>query len=154
MHCSSTRGNFKHIKAKVRLRTNIGYPDHRLSLRVHVGRAIRCHFSFFEVDLTHTGTVMNYFLRTGTNPLVYVVLCGRMTPTQKQIVKDRARLDAEKVINLLELFLRKSGHLGYKHVMPPTDCPQPTITSHNQTRASMARNRNLSKPCLIGQCQR
>ena len=50
-----------------------------------------------------------------------------MTPTQKQIVKDRARLDAEKVISLLELFLRKSGHLGYKHVMPPTDCPQPTI---------------------------
>eukprot|EP00984_Skeletonema_dohrnii_P006869 scaffold2444_cov175-Skeletonema_dohrnii-CCMP3373.AAC.1 len=92
-----------------------------------------------------------------------------MTPTHKQIVKVRARLDAEKVINLLELFLRKSGHLGYKHVMPPTDCPQPTIiidedttnrtkmsrsrihTSHNQTRAS---NRNLSKPCLIGQCQR
>ena len=133
-------------------------------------RAIRGHFSFFEVDLTHTGTVMNHFLRTGANPLVYVVLCGRMTPTQKQIVKDRARLDAEMVINLLELFLRKSGHLGYKHVMPPTDCPQPTIiidedttnrtkmsrihTSHNQTRASMARNRNLSKPCLIGQCQR
>lgn len=29
--------HFKHIKAKVRLRTNIGYPDHRLSLRVHVG---------------------------------------------------------------------------------------------------------------------
>lgn len=117
------------------------------------------------------------------NPLVYVVLCGRMTPTQKQIeiVKDRVRLDAEKVINLLEWFVRKSGHPGYKHVTPPTDCPQPTIiideditnrtkmsriysldppstspvhTSHNQTRASMARNRNLSKPCLIGQCQR
>jgi len=36
----------------------------------------------------------------------------KMTLTQKEIVKDRARLDAEKVINLLELFVRKSGHLG------------------------------------------
>jgi len=56
-----------------------------------------------------------------------------MTPTQKQIVKDRARLDAEMVINLLELFLRKSGHLGYKHVMPLTDCPQPTIIIDEDT---------------------
>ena len=60
-------------------------------------KAIRGHFSFFEVDLTHTGSVMNHFVKTGANPLVYVVLCGRMTPKQKQIVKDRAKLDTRSV---------------------------------------------------------
>ncbi len=56
-------------------------------------RAIRGHFSFFDVDLNHTGSVMNHFLKTGANPLVYVVLCGRMTPTQRRIVKERVQLN-------------------------------------------------------------
>eukprot|EP00984_Skeletonema_dohrnii_P029448 scaffold20077_cov83-Skeletonema_dohrnii-CCMP3373.AAC.1 len=85
---------------KLRRRCRLSFhPFDLLSTSLHTQhghRVIRGHFSFFEVDLIHTGTVMNFFLRTGTNPLVFVVLCGRMTPTQKQIVKDRARLDAEK----------------------------------------------------------
>ena len=86
-------------------------------------KAIRGHFSFFEVDLTHTGSVMNHFLTTGANPLVYVVLCGRMTPEQKRIVKERARLDTEKMKELLEWFVNESGHPGYEGVTPPSECP-------------------------------
>ena len=96
-------------------------------------KAIRGHFSFFEVDLTHTGTVMNHFLKTGANPLVYVMLCGRMTPKQKQIVKDRVRLDTSKMIKLLDWFVKKSGHPGYEGVTPPSHCPQPTIIVDEDT---------------------
>jgi len=49
-------------------------------------KSIRGHYSFFEMDLTHTGSVMNHFLKIGSNPMVYVVLNGRMTPKQKELV--------------------------------------------------------------------
>ena len=96
-------------------------------------KAIRGHFSFFEVDLTHVGRTMNHFLKTGANPLVYVMLCGRMTPEQKEIVKKRARLDIQKMKDLLEWFINKSGHPGYEGVTPPSECPQPNIIADNDT---------------------
>ena len=97
-------------------------------------KAIRGHFSFFEVDLTHVGSTMNHFLKTGANPLVYIVLCGRMTLEQKkEILNKRARLDVEKMKNLLEWFVNKSGHPGYEGVTPPTQCPQPTIIADKDT---------------------
>ena len=76
---------------------------------------------------------MNHFLKTGANPLVYVMLCGRMTPEQKEIVKKRARLDIQKMKDLLEWFINKSGHPGYEGVTPPSECPQPNIIADNDT---------------------
>ena len=97
-------------------------------------RAIRGHFSFFEVDLNHTGSVMNHFLKTGANPLVYVVLCGRMTPTQRRIVKERVQLNTKQLTKLLGWFACKSGHPGYNGVTPPAKCPQPTILMDEETK--------------------
>jgi len=105
-------------------------------------KAIRGHFSFFEVDLNHTGAVMNHFLKTGANPLVYVVLCGRMTPKQKQIIKDRVTLDTSKMTRLLEWFVRESGHPAYEGVMPPGDCPQPTIIVDENTTNNTDQEQN------------
>jgi hypothetical protein len=96
-------------------------------------KAIRGHFSFFEVDLTHMGSVMNHFLTTGANPLVYVVLCGRMTPNQKEIAKKRALLNMEKMKDLLEWFVNESGHPGYEGVTPPTECPKPSFIVDEET---------------------
>ena len=96
-------------------------------------KSIRGHFSFFEVDLTHVGSVMNHFLKTGANPLVYVVLCGRMTLAQKQIVKDRAKLDTEVTMKVLKWFVNESGHPGYEGVTSPSECPQPTIIVDEDT---------------------
>eukprot|EP00986_Skeletonema_menzelii_P013820 scaffold8448_cov188-Skeletonema_menzelii.AAC.1 len=105
-------------------------------------KAIRGHFSFFEVDLTHTGAAMNHFLKTGANPLVYAILCGRMTPKQKEIVKKRVRLDTSTMTKLLEWFVRESGHTGYKDVTPPTDCPQPTIVVDEETNNNTDQEQN------------
>ncbi len=41
------------------------------------------HFTFFEVNTSHVGGVMNYFQKTKINPHVYVVLRGRMIPNQR-----------------------------------------------------------------------
>eukprot|EP00957_Ditylum_brightwellii_P082974 6308562-Ditylum_brightwellii.AAC.1 len=96
-------------------------------------KAIRGHFSFFEVDLTHTGSVMNHFMTTGANLLVYVVLCGRMTPTQKEITKTKTLLNMEKMVDLFEWFINESGHPAYEGVTPPTECPKPSFNVDEET---------------------
>ena len=107
-------------------------------------KSIRGHYSFFEVDLTHTGAVLNHFLTTGANPLVYTILCGRMTPKQKEIVKNRARLDTSKMMKLLEWFIIESGHNGFRDVTPPKDCPQPTLIIDEETNNNTDQEQNPS----------
>ena len=96
-------------------------------------KAIRGHFSFFEVDLDHTGSVINHFLTTGANPLVYVVLCGRMTPDQKQAVKNQALTNIDKLMKLLEWYINESGHQSYEGVTPPRECPKPSFIIDEET---------------------
>jgi len=99
-------------------------------------KAIRGHYSFFEVDLSHTGSVLNYFLATGANPMVYCVLTGRMTAKQKELVRERALFDTSKMMKLLRWFISESGHPGFKDAQLPENCPKPIIiedpeSSHN-----------------------
>jgi len=90
-------------------------------------KSIRGHYSFFEMDLTHTGSVMNHFLKIGSNPMVYVVLNGRMTPKQKELVRQRAELDTSKMMQLLDWFVTESGHPAYANVPRPSECPKPVV---------------------------
>jgi hypothetical protein len=96
-------------------------------------KAIRGHYSFFDVDLTHTGAVMNHYLETGANPLVYCVLCGRMTPKQKELARQRAELDTAKMMKLMRWFIEDSGHPGYADVVLPEHCPKPVVIEDPET---------------------
>ena len=90
-------------------------------------RSIKGHFSFFDADQNHTGSVLNYYQQSGANPNIYVVLCGRMTAKQKEIIKNRARVDTNILHKLLTWFVEESGHPGFKDVVPPSECPQPKV---------------------------
>ena len=95
--------------------------------------SIQGHFSFFEMDQSHMGGVMNYFQHTGANPNIYCVLCGRMTPNQKRIVRERSLLDTSMYIALVTWFIQKSGHNAFRNFTPPRECPQPTLIEDNAT---------------------
>ena len=99
-------------------------------------KAIQGHFSFFEVNQSHVGGVMNYFRNSGPNPFIYCVMCGRMTPQQKNIARDRVVLDTRKLMEVLTWFIRDSGHKGFENTTPPDECPVPSFieepnTTHN-----------------------
>ena len=99
-------------------------------------KSIKGHFSFYELDIEKIGGGMNYFHTTGANPHVYCVLCGRMTPKQKELARARASLDTKMLTTLLTWFALESGHPGYENIRPPSECPSPTIiedpsTDHN-----------------------
>lgn len=51
-------------------------------------KSIKGHFSFFSVDQSHVGGVLNKYRNIKNSAKnIFVVLCGRMTPDQKKIVQ-------------------------------------------------------------------
>ena len=91
-------------------------------------KSITGHFSFFSVDQSHVGGVLNKYKNVGdsvmqTSKNIFVVLCGRMTPKQKKIIKDKSIMDTRLFLHLLNWFVRESGHRGFKDVTPPDECP-------------------------------
>ena len=92
-------------------------------------KSITGHFSFFSVDQSHVGGVLNKYKSVGSSERkpsknIFVVLCGRMTPNQKRIVKEQAELDTDIFLHLLNWFIIRSGHSGFEDVDPPEDCSE------------------------------
>ena len=96
-------------------------------------KSIRGHFTFFETDLSHVGGVGNYLINSGANPLVYCVICGRMTKKQKEKVRTLATLDTQLLMDLLHWYITESGHPGFKNCTVPTECPTPVVIEDKET---------------------
>ena len=90
-------------------------------------KSITGHFSFFSVDQSHVGGVLNKYKSAGNSERqpstnIFVVLCGRMTPNQKQIIRKKSQMNTNVFLCLLNWFVRESGHSGFDGVVPPEDC--------------------------------
>ncbi len=64
-------------------------------------KSLRGNYQFFEMDQNRLGKVMNQLNQAGIGEHIYCVLCGRMTPDQKQIVCKRSRVDTQLYIDIL-----------------------------------------------------
>ncbi len=53
-------------------------------------KALQGNYQFFEMDQNRLGGLMNQLNQQGIGEHIYCVLCGRMTPDQKQILCKRA----------------------------------------------------------------
>ena len=90
-------------------------------------KSIQGNFQFFEMDQNKIGAVMTHLNQAGIGEHIYVVLCGRMTPEQKQIVRTKAIVNTRLFIDILTWFVTKSGHKGYENITIPEKCPQPVL---------------------------
>mgnify|MGYP006194651551 CR=1 FL=1 len=90
-------------------------------------KSIQGHFSLFSVDQSHVGGALHKYRSSTGGKNIYVVLFGRMTPAQKNIVRRQAEMNADLFLDLLTWFIQESGHKGYKDVTPPDECPKPVI---------------------------
>ncbi len=86
-------------------------------------KSLRGNYQFFEMDQNRLGGVMNQLNQAGIGEHIYCVLCGRMTPDQKQIVCKRSRVDTQLYIDILSWFVKEFGHPGYLNTSIPEDCP-------------------------------
>jgi hypothetical protein len=64
-------------------------------------KSLRGNYQFFEMDQNTLSGVINQLNQAIIGEHVYCVLCGRMTPDQKQIVCKRSRVDTQLYIDIL-----------------------------------------------------
>ncbi len=87
---------------------------------------------------------MNQLNQQGIGEQIYCVLCGRMTPDQKQIVCKWAKVDTQLFIDVMPWFIQESGHPGYNKTSIPEDGPQPLLIEDSETRNNTDRPVNAS----------
>jgi hypothetical protein len=107
-------------------------------------KSLRGNYQFFEMDHNRLGGVMNHLNQQGISEHIYCVLCGRMTPDQKQIVRSRAKVDTQLFIDVMAWFIKESGHPGYKETSIPQDCTQPILIEDSETVNNTDRPVNAS----------
>ena len=71
-------------------------------------KQIKGQFSLFSIDQSHVGGVLNKFRTDRGSKNIFVVLCGRMTPNQKSLLKRKARLKTDLFLDLLTWFVKSS----------------------------------------------
>ncbi len=98
-------------------------------------KTIKGNVTFFQNSVFHTASVLNNYLKTGANPNVYCVLCGRFTPKQREIVQKKMKLDLRSFKRLVQWFVTDSNHEAFAEVDPDMEnWPQPVVleSSANQ----------------------
>ncbi len=97
-------------------------------------KSLRGDYQFFDMDQNRPGGVINQLNQAGIGEHIYCVLCGRMTPDQKQIVRKRSRVDTQFYIDNLTWFVKESGHPGYLNTSIPEDYPEPLLVEDFPTK--------------------
>ena len=101
-------------------------------------KAIKGHHTFFMNDPEKIGAALHHLQTSGNLTDVYAMLCGRFTPTQREIAKKRCLVQPERYKKLLNWLI--DHHPAYHDVQRPEDSPQPTLiggfnpTQNNEDR--------------------
>ena len=110
-------------------------------------QSIMGQYSFFEVDQTFTGSVINHYRSTGANDHLLCAMVGRFTPKQKELIRERhSKLDTKLYIDLITWYVKMSGHYAFSDVTPPEDCPQPKLLDNdNENNTDDSQDEEIEK---------
>jgi hypothetical protein len=105
-------------------------------------KSVMGSINFFEMDQNFMGSVINQYRSTGANDHLLCVLCGRFTPAQRTIARNKAILDTKLYVDLMTWFIRVSGHPAYRDLTPPEVCPAPRILEDdaNENNTDISQN--------------
>jgi hypothetical protein len=99
-------------------------------------KSITGHYSFFSVNQSHIGGVLNKFNNANAGKNIFVVSCGRMTPSQRAEIRGKSKLNSDIFLHLLNGFVRESRHPGYSDVTPPTECPNQIVILQDEENSN------------------
>ena len=88
-------------------------------------KAIKGHHTFFLNDPEHVGSSFQYLMKSGVQPDVYVMICGRVTPTQRKIIKQRCTINTQDYMIIMNWLI--DNHPSYIDLIKPESCPQPIV---------------------------
>ena len=63
-------------------------------------------------------------------------MVGRFTPSQRTIVQREAKLDTKLHVDLITWFCHVSGHHAFGGIIPPQECPQPTLLQDKPNKSN------------------
>jgi hypothetical protein len=95
------------------------------------------------MDQNRLGAVINHLYQADISKHIYPVLCGRMTPDQKQIVCRRAVVNTQLFIDILTWFVKESGHPGYQKTTVLEECPKPLSIKDQETNNNKDKSVNV-----------
>jgi len=58
---------------------------------------------------------------------IFYMICGRMIPKQKDIMRRRAKVYTKMYMDILSWFIQKSGHSAFKDLQVPDTVPAPGV---------------------------
>ena len=102
----------------------VRYPPYVFNFYGGTHKAIKGNHIFFVNDPEHIGSTFE-FIAPDVRKTVYTMISGRMTPSQRNIVKNRCEVNVEEYKNVLNWLI--PNHPSYKDMTGPQDSPQPTI---------------------------
>lgn len=92
-------------------------------------KAITGTVAYYEMDLPEIGGAIKHSRSLGLAENMYVMLCGRFTPQQRTIIQRRFKLDSKLYFDLLNWFIRESGHPGFRGMPEPKKFPTPVFVA-------------------------
>jgi hypothetical protein len=101
------------------------------------------------LDDFNSGPPIINHLNQGIVEHIYCILCGRMTPDQKQIVCRRAVVVTQLLIDILTWFVKDSGHLGIQNTSVPVECPEPLFVEDQETANNTDKSINVNVETII-----
>ena len=107
-------------------------------------RSVVGHYQFFETNQETVGSVINHFRSTGANSHILCVLCGKFTPSQRQIARDQCRIDTNEYIALITWLIKVAKHPAYVDLTPPDDCPAPNMLDQEGNQHNTDESQNPS----------
>ena len=88
-------------------------------------KAIKGHHVFFLNDPEHVGASFEYTVKSGVPPDIYVMICGRVTPSQREIIKKRCTINTSAYKALMNWLI--DNHPSYSGMERPQCAPQPIV---------------------------
>ena len=107
-------------------------------------KSITGNYQFFEIDQNRLGAVINHLYQADISKHIYPVLCGRMTPDQKQIVRRRAVVNTQLLVDILTWFVKESGHPGFQNTTVPEECPKPLFVEDQEANNNTDKSVNVN----------
>ena len=105
-------------------------------------KSIQGHYQFFEMDLNKIGGSLHHIKHSHKKQHVYCMMSGRFTPSQRRRINNECKVDMNIYSHLTKWFVEKSGHPGFKDILIPEECPQPTIIQDKADNNNTDTSRN------------
>ena len=73
-----------------------------LSFQGGQGKRLKGTFTFFDNNIKQTEGVITHIQQKIPNNVLYCVMCGKFTPDQRQLARQRAKVNTEEFLKLYD----------------------------------------------------